>query len=243
VFSQCYINTNYSTEGPYFQDEVVYEEEEESFNEFFNTKIEFMGIEDADGFCYKESFIDTIDARFILGNNLLIALQKDSISKSPIYAHLLAYHHQSLNKSNLSMKDKELQADLLAGYYYCYQSITKNWDTLERDVPALIKKSNDLNRVMDAYIELYKNYFTYDTDENLTRIDLKDRKTAFLTGTYFAMPPGYRMYVSSDAVIGNDIALLFEEVNKNLNDNNFAYSPYTPKIELKDIEFRIIKKK
>lgn len=225
TFSQCY-NNETSLKPPYYLSELKITNEEQKLRDFFNLKIEFWEFSNADRFCYQKS--DTLDVKLTINKNII-----NSKIKSPIYAHLLAYYFQSKHTNN--KLEKELQADVLAGYYYCYQNITKNWKTIKSDVTKRINKAKELNTVMEAYINLYHNY----SNKNENSIRILDRKIAFLKGTYYAMPPKYRMQVHSKIDYQNDIALLFSDIQKEDEKNKLLSNSLNANLTLENLVFVI----
>lgn len=232
AIGQCYSNTNEKEPPPYYLNELKIANDEQRLIEFFNIKIEFWEFSIADRFCYQKNNIQ--DVKLTINQNVV----HNKSLKTPIYAHLLAYYFQSELNIETEFKEQILLADALAGYFYCYQEITKNWTNIKDDLSIIIKKSKELNLVMDAYIELYNNY---KIDGNNEDINIVARKAAFLKGTYYAMPPNYRMQITSTTDYGNDVALLFNEIKRNdhLKKKFTISDELIPEVTLEDLKFEI----
>ena len=239
INGQCYYKKDSLYSDSLKEIELTRDIEETNIEKFFKIDIEFWELNNTDNFCYQISTSTTSDAKFLLGQGLLDYLEKGDMSRMPTYGHLLSYYFQDkLNVKN-NLTERELLADMLAGYYYCYQKITLNWNEINSSVSSLIKTSEELNLAMDDYIQMHNEFII---DSNEQSVDIVARKSAFLKGTYYAMPPNYRMHITSKINFGNDVALLFNEIKKDEISKRDVFKSST-RLTLEDIKFEIKERK
>lgn len=178
---------------------------EQVVEDFFNLDISFQQINGADRFFFIK---DNGKYKLVLSLKLRDRIKDNSSLKQIIYAKLATYAFEDDFAQNLSSKERELISDMVAGYFYCYQNITKNWKELKDKNTILIKKSLELDDLKEAYSETLNSY----KNKNLeTSITAEERIDAFLKGTYLAMPVNYRQHITSAIVINDDINLLIKE--------------------------------
>ena len=208
VYSQCYVKSGGGENQNTQVQEIKFPSKTE-LEQFFKVNSTIYELLQQDSFCLNNAEGSQM-LKIYLGGTFLSDLNNSGELLDPYLAKLFSNRLYADYDSQLTQSEFDKITDALAGYYVCYRYITLNWEALYANVSELKEASDFLNQVMENYAQVRAQYSISGT--NAGKRTLREIKKDFLNGSYYAMPPDFRMHVETTQEFGNDLAQLIPKL-------------------------------